>query len=63
MQNTPVTVWMPTNGTGEVGITPQLNFTTLSKVSIVTKSGVQLVTDDSSFTQIPASIWTENQGL
>lgn len=63
MEDTPVTVWMPTSGTGEMSIGPETDIATLSGLNIVTKSGLQLVTKDSVFTQIPATVWIEDQDL
>lgn len=63
MQDTLTTVWMPTNGTGEMGIGAESPLVTLSGVFLVTKLADQLVTNESTFTQIPATVWISNQGL
>lgn len=63
MEDTPTTIWMPASGNGEMSLGSEIDIDTLSGLGIVTKSGLQLVTKDSVFTQIPATIWVENQGL
>lgn len=63
MQDTPVTVWQPTNGTGEMGIGAESPLVTLSGVFLVTKLADQLVTNESTFTQIPATTWEQDQGI
>jgi hypothetical protein len=56
----PVTIWQPTSGNGEMGASGNVNITTLLGVLITTLSGVQLITDLSTYTPIPTSLWAEN---
>lgn len=63
MEDTPVTIWMPTTGNGEMSIGSEIDIDTKSGLGIVTKSGLQLVTKDSVFTQKPATVWIEDQDL
>lgn len=63
MEDTPVTIWQPTSGNGDMSIGSEIDIDTLSGLGIVTKSGLQLVTKDSVFTQIPSTVWIEDQDL
>lgn len=61
--NVPVSVWQPTSGNGEYSLTGVSNIDDSSGNLLVDPSAVQIVDTGVSFTQIPTSIWTENNGL
>ena len=56
------TVWRPTTGVGEYGQGTVDNIVDPSGVDIVDPSDVQLVSPDGSFTDIPKTVWTSEDG-
>lgn len=61
--NVPVTVWQPATGNGEMVQGTEVALETISRLNLITLSGNQLVTKDSLFTQIPGTVWSENNGV
>jgi hypothetical protein len=60
MVNAPATVWQPGGNNGEMNNIALLYLVTLSGNQLITLAGYNLVTLDSSFTQIPATVWEED---
>lgn len=58
--NVPQTIWQPTSGNGEMSIGSEEPLETVSGLELVTVSGDNIVTTESVFTQIPDTIWTED---
>lgn len=56
----PVSIWQPTTGNGEYSLTGVNNIDDASGNLLVDPSSVQIVDTGVTFTQIPSSIWTEN---
>lgn len=61
-QDVPVTVWQPTSGNGEYSFLGVYNIDDPSGNLLVDPSAVQIVDTGVIFTQIPSSIWAENDG-
>lgn len=59
----PVTKWTPTSGNGEMSLGSEQDLTTVLGVELITVSGNLIATSDSIFTQIPTSIWKEDDSL
>lgn len=58
-----VTVWQPTTGNGEFTLGGVFNIADPSGNLLVDPSGTQIVDTGVIFSQIPDTIWTENNGL
>lgn len=56
----PVTTWQPTSGNGEMGTDGLVGLKTISGLGLTTLSGVGLETLQSTFTQIPTTLWVED---
>lgn len=61
--NEPVTVWTPTSGNGEAGRSDGSFIDTEDGFDLATEAGDSLVIEDGTLTAIPATVWTENDGL
>lgn len=61
--NVPVTVWRPTDGDAEMGLSDSADITTLSGLGITTLSGDQLIVGPGSVTPKPATVWAEDDGV
>lgn len=59
----PATIWRPTSGNGEMGIAGDDSITTISGLLLTTLSSRQLITLTSTYTPLPATVWTENDAL
>lgn len=58
--NVPTTIYRPTDGNGEVGQSDSSLIDTEAGLDITTEAGVSLIIEDGSFTQVPASVWSED---
>lgn len=58
-----VTVWQPTTGNGEFTLGGVFSIADPSGNLLVDPSGTQIVDTGVIFSQIPDTIWTENNGL
>lgn len=59
----PLTTWQPTSGNGEMALGGGSNLTTDNGLFLVTKSGLQLQTDLSTYSGQPLTTWTENNSI
>lgn len=60
--NVPVSIWQPTSGNGEYSLSGVYDIYDPSGGFLVDPSGVNIVDTGVIFTQIPSSIWAENNG-
>lgn len=59
----PVTVWQNTSGFGEFTNTGAQSIVDTTSTSLVDTAGIQIVDTGVTFTQIPQSVWSENDSL
>lgn len=59
------TVWRPTSGKGEYSSITPVNIVdpTSSTIELADPSGVLIVSPDVEFTDVEATVWTENEGI
>lgn len=63
MENTPVTIWQPTTGNGEFTLGGVFNIADPSGFLLADPSGVEIVDTGVIFTQIPSTIWEQDESL
>lgn len=56
----PVTIWRNTDGFGEFSNTGVVDIVDTTGTDLVDTTGIQIVDTGVTFTDIPASIWTED---
>lgn len=61
--NLPATLWRPTDGYDEMGQSDSGDITTLSGLGITALSGIQLIVLPGSYTPLPATGWSEDDGV
>lgn len=58
----PATIWQPNSGEGEYTSTGNPSIDTEAGFDIITEAGLNLIQEDSSLTQVPATIYTQADG-
>lgn len=58
--NVPVTIWRNVDGLGEFTNTGAISIVDTTGTSLVDTTGIQIVDTGVTFTNIPATVWTEN---
>ncbi len=61
--NVPQTIWRPSLGDAEMGQSDSEDITTLSGLGITSLSGSQLIVAPGTYTNKPATVWVENDGI
>lgn len=56
----PTTVWTPFDGQSEITQTTNPQLATEASLGLLTEVGDNLVVDDLSITNVPATVWTED---
>lgn len=59
----PATIWKPSSGNGEYGLGTNDDIIDPSNNFLVDPSGNQVVSTDSTFTQVPRTEWTEDNSV
>lgn len=61
-ETTPATQWQTSSGEGEFSATGNPNLDTEAGLDLLTESSVNIVLEDSSYTGVAATTWSENNG-
>lgn len=59
---TPATQWQVASGEGEFSATGNPNLNTEAGLDLLTEAGLNLVEEDSSYTGVATTVWTDNNG-